>query len=200
MTTRSDAPRFGLLLGLLFAFLVGFAASSANAQRVSLSAMDAKLNQLVGAFDPSRHVTLSMTSDSASTCTFDRSYRRIALDGSYATSEFVVPDGHTLILNDVSWEAAEFPTAFVAGRTLRMSLLADDPNGGNGQIVYRSSGVLITTANENARLGETENLAAGVAIGEGRIVCPSAFSADQFGGSTNTVNTSILRGFLVPNQ
>jgi len=194
MTVRKAlwVPLLALSLGV---------ASPAAAQRTSLAGIEAKLDQLLaqGGGDLGNHVTLVDQFDADTVCPRDRSYVRLFPDGTTAPEEFIVPDGFLLVLHDISWQARDDPTAFVPGRTLRLVLIPTRPSGGSTRAVYVSPKVEITSANENALLGANETLTAGVVFAAGTHVCASVGNNSQTGFASNTVSTSILRGFLVPN-
>lgn len=189
----------------IVAFLLGLGAllvvgpSPAHAQRVSLGGIDAKLDQILSGGAPvSGHVMLTAFSDAASFCSQDRGYRRVLPDGSLDSEEFLVPEGSTLILTDVSWRARPSPTSFTVGRTLSFRLLSVSPDGSSGASVYLSPPLSITPDNQTGRPGANETLVAGVAIGPGRHVCASVSSLSTSGFALNTLDESVLRGFLVP--
>lgn len=182
-----------LLLGLMLI------CTPAAAERVSLAGIDAKLDQLVNPLDPNRHVTLRALSAQETVCSWDRAFLRVNLDGTLDADEFVVPAGFTLMLYDISWQAFDDPTTFSPGRTLRMALNTSTPSGSAAQTVYYSPKVDITTANQFGRPGASESVRAGVAVGEGRIVCASVSSAAQNAASSHTVSETVLRGILVEN-
>ncbi len=142
--------------------------------RVSLADINAKLDILLAqsSFDIANHVVLEAESNTATSCAFDRRYVRIAPDGTPSADEFVVPTGFTLLLTDIAWTAREAPLSFIVGRTLRLTLRSAQPSGFFIKTIYVSPSLTITAENENGRLGTSETLRSGVAVGEGRIVCP----------------------------
>lgn len=173
----------------------------ASAQRVSLSGIDAKLDQLVsGRFDPDSHVTLSLMAGDGTSCDDNLAYFRIGVDGIVAPDEFVVPAGHSLFITDVSWESFNSQSDRFTNSVLVMSLEAMDPNGDSAATVYHSPKIRITSDLRNGRLGESEAVASGILFGAGRIVCGSATTNQFFANPTETLQASILRGFLVPND
>jgi hypothetical protein len=182
-----------VLLGLMLI------CTPAAAERVSLAGMDAKLDQLVNPFDPARHVTLRVQSAPDTACSWDRAFFRVNLDGTLDANEFVVPAGLTLMLYDFSWQANDDPTTFSPGHTLRMSLSTSTPAGGAAQTVYYSTKIDITADNQFGRLGASESVRAGVAVGEGRIICANVSSSSQNSGSSHTVLETVLRGILMEN-
>lgn len=169
------------------------------ADRVSLNDIDSKLDRLLGPSHPSNHVTLVSQPLNGTVCSSDTAYVRVNLDGTRDTTEFIVPAGYTLLLHDVSWQARELPTDFIAGRVLRLGLNASNPNGTASQPVYYSPKVEITSANQSGLLGASESVTAGVAVGEGRIVCAVVVNSGQGTSSLNSVAESVLRGYLVEN-
>lgn len=172
----------------------------AQANRVSLAGIDEKLDRiLAGPFSSTTHVTLRTAFDTVSSCTRDRAYHRVNLDGTFDSSEFVVPADHTLFLTDISFGVADSPTDLFSGRTLRLELRAQNADGGNIQIVYYSPKVDLTSANNGGRPGANESLTAGIAIGAGRVVCAEVSNSSQSSTAFNTVQESVLRGFLVPD-
>jgi hypothetical protein len=171
----------------------------AAAERVSLAGIDAKLDQLLNPIDPNRHVTIRASVYPDTACGRDRAFLRVNLDGTLDPDEFVVPNGFTLMLYDISWQAFAIPTSFVAGRTLRLALNTSTPAGNATQTVYFSPKIDITTTNQNSRPGASESLRAGVAIGEGRIVCANVSSSSQSGSSGHTVTEAVMRGILLEN-
>jgi hypothetical protein len=186
--------RYGpVLLGLMLI------CTPAAAERVSLAGMDAKLDQLLNPFDPNRHVTLRAQGSQNTVCSWNRAFFQVNLDGTLGAAEFVVPAGFTLILYDFSWQAFDDPTTFTPGRTMRMALNTSTPTGSATQTVYYSPKVDITTANQFGRLGASESVTAGVAIGEGRIICASVSSASQNAAASHTVTETVLRGILMEN-
>jgi hypothetical protein len=171
----------------------------AAAERVSLTGIDAKLDQLINPFDPNRHVTLRIHSSLDTVCSWDRAFFRVNLDGSLNADEFVVPAGLTLMLYDISWQAFDDPTTFSPGRTLRMALNTSTPTGSAAQTVYYSPKIDITADNQLGRLGASESVRAGVAVGEGRIICANVSSASQNAGASHTLTETVLRGILMEN-
>lgn len=195
---KTLAPRFLIVATVLLA--VSWAGPSMA--RTSLSALEAKLDQLLAQtanIDPDDIVVLEADFDTVTTCSFDRRYVRLFSDGSVSNAEYVVPAGHTLVLTDIAWTASDGPTDFVIGRNLRMSLSMSLPNGAEKNLVYISPSLLITSSNQNTRLGTNETLRTGVPVAAGRILCPLAQNFSQSGSATNAVDHSLLRGILIRN-
>jgi hypothetical protein len=148
--------------------------------------------------DLSAHVELVATVSQETACTRDRAFHRLFMDGSKSASEFVVPAGHGLLINDISWSASHGVTTFVPGRTLRLRLQSSSPDGSNSAALHLSSPVEITTTNNFGLLGGTDVLQSGALVGPGRIVCADVSNNHQGGFAANLLNQGILRGTLVP--
>ncbi|MEO0436175.1 MAG: hypothetical protein AAF098_04645 [Pseudomonadota bacterium] len=153
-----------------------------------------------GPFDPDRHVTLTHRSFQNTSCALDVGFARVNLDGTGNSQEFVVPDNYTLFITDISWQALDDPGSFSSGRTLAMVLRAQNPDGSNSQVVYYSPKVNLTSLSSSGRPGVSDSLTAGVAVGEGRQICPRVFSFSQSSLSSNSITDAVLLGFLVPND
>ena len=186
--TKTTPVRTPLLMAAL-----GMTAA-ASTDRVSLNGIDAKLDQLLAArLNVSNHVTLKSQQSDTSNCGYDRAYHRVNLDGTTDSTGFVVPANHTLLLYDIEWEASRHPTQFYVGWVLMLWLIAMNPNGLGGQYVYYSPKIENTTRNQNGKLGASDSVTAGVAVGAGRIVCAYVTNSSQSGTGVNRVSSSILR-------
>ena len=151
-------------------------------------------------FDPTRHVILTERPCQNTSCALGDGFARVNLDGVGSSQEFVVPDNFTLFITDISWQALDDPGSFSSGRTLAMVLRAQNPNGSNSQVVYYSPKVPLTSSSSSGRPGASESLTSGVAVGEGRQLCPRVFSFAQNSLSSHSITDAVLLGFLVPNS
>jgi len=148
--------------------------------------------------DISNHVVLSIGISATSQCapiSFNRALFRLGPDGVAETEEFVVPDGHVLIIKDVHWEAFQAPS-FTPGQTLRMSLVI--PASPSPRILFRSSRVDVTADNATGLLGGSQTLNVGVMIGAGQSFCARGASEQPQFGLSVLVSQAYLRGTLVP--
>lgn len=186
-----------LLIALGVALLVPLVAW---AGRVSLAGIDAKLDRLLeGPYVPARHVTLELVPGVPTVCGTSFAYVRSFLDGTQDSVEFAVPRNATLFITDISMRTVGSPSTFVGGRVLYTKLIAVESDGSGLREVFQSSPVVITTESSNGSLGTRDVSIAGVAISEGRRVCPQAISVGETSGGVNSVIRSVLHGVLVPD-
>lgn len=193
----------GALLGMGLVGLMLAVISTPAAARVSLTEIDAKLDQLLagqgGGFDIDNHVQLRLIfSFIGAPCPQNAGYHRVSPSGALASQSFVVPRGKVLLVTDIQWSSVELPQAgFSAGRVLRMRLRSQLADGTDSRLVFISAPVEITAANNAGKLGTSETLRAGLAVGAGREICPSTLAEGLIGSSVHTPSTSFLRGILV---
>ena len=171
--------------------------------RVSLSSIDAKLDALLAgqSIDLSNRVELSTSFSDLTVCPLDRAYHRIHPDGTRDATEFAVPAGFTLLILEVQWRAFDNPNSgFLANGAVRLTLSSREADGSQSRQFYFSPSFQTTSANTLTRPGNNETLIMGTAVGEGRIICGNVNSATQTSGRVHTIESSTLRGILVPDE
>ena len=200
----SPQRKTSLATGFLLLCLITLACWSQAVQaRASLSGIDAKLDALLAAqaIDLDKRVELVSVTSLNTICSRDRAYHRIYPDGSQDATEFVVPAGHTLVILEITWRAFVNPnTAFRGDASVRMTLSSSPPDVFQSSIFYYSPPFQMSPDNTLTRPGTSETLIMGTAVGEGRVICAGVASATQTFGAAHTIETSTLRGILVPNN
>jgi hypothetical protein len=132
-------------------------------------------------------------------CPYWSGFEMFALgtDGVRSTTPFAVPDGQRLVVTDLQWSVTPSPTSISANAMLSVYI---QTSAAMSEVLYRSSvpvdAVIDAT---NLWYGES-HLVAGISIGAGLTVCPSADSSYYGGGYANSVTSLTVQGYLIKSK
>ena len=118
-------------------------------------------------------------------------------DGAAASTEFVVPAGHVLVVTEIDWETIEDPTDLPQGRvqifTITLGPSANPPVFRTGTLIDADLAAAGITAG-------SASLTTGFRVYPGVPICPRASSEDSDGSAVNFVTSLTVRGYLVKSK
>jgi hypothetical protein len=150
---------------------------------------------------PESHVVLTSTSatgvDQCGSGWVDRVFAEVGPDGTVAAQEYVVPQGHVLVVTDVDWRTHEGSNSFVSGQLHLFSItLGPFPNP---EVFEVATPVDATLAAAGVAAGSA-SLTTGFRVHPGVPICPLAASITSGSGASNLVASVILRGYLLKSK
>jgi hypothetical protein len=125
-------------------------------------------------------------------------FAEVRPDGTVSSTEFVVPADSVLVVTDVDWIVAETPANYVVGQVATFWLTLG--SGGVGTPVFQTASPIDASIEGAGIFAGSASLTTGFRVGPGVPICPKGLALTGNGGSSNTVSSVTLRGYLIKSK